>query len=634
MWVIGLLIFIPLAAAGILLTVKNDGVRQVVVKSSAMAIVALSLFTAYTYFGNKTVIHLGSSFMAQGAVIIDILVALAVFYYTFIRFHRYWIGLLEAVQLGAILWFEYESHGTLNNYADLVIDNFTLIMILIAGIIGSLIAVFSLGYMEEFQKEHPEVKDRRNFFFFVIFLFLSAMFGLVVSNNLLYMYTCWEITSVCSFLLIGYTESRIAIHNSFTALWMNLLGGVAFAAAIIIMGLSYHSTALSHLVGLALAGTPVTFILALLLLCGFTKSAMMPFSGWLLGAMVAPTPTSALLHSSTMVKAGVFLIIKLCPALGTNHAGIMAMFVGGITFFFASCAAISQSDGKKVLAYSTISNLGLIVCCAGIGSYEAAWTAIMIVIFHAVAKSLMFLSVGTAEQQIGSRDIERFDGLFNAMPHLALCMIVGISGMFLAPFGMLISKWAAMKAFIDAGHPLLLLLLVFGSATTIFYWAKWLGKIMSIMHNQGNREHGIHKVQWFTLKSLAWATIVVCILFPLISSYGVLPYLRITFGFTRDVIAQSNLIIMSLMVILMVILPSRYGKGRPKRIVGTLLAGANMGDDLNFRGAADNIVPVELRNWYMEDWFGERKMKLLGFALCMACIFIEFAIILGGVYHG
>lgn len=100
----------------------------------------------------------------------------------------------------------------------------------------------------------------------------------------------------------------------------------------------------------------------------------------------------------------------------------------------------------------------------------------MIVIFHAVAKSLLFLSVGTAEQQLGSRDIERFDGLFNAMPHLCLCMVIGISGMFLAPFGMLISKWAAMKAFIDAGHPMLLLLLVFGSATTIFYWAKWLGK--------------------------------------------------------------------------------------------------------------------------------------------------------------
>lgn len=312
----------------------------------------------------------------------------------------------------------------------------------------------------------------------------------------------------------------------------------------------------------------------------------------------------------------------------------MAMFVGGITFFFASCAAISQSDGKKVLAYSTISNLGLIVCCAGIGSYEAAWTAIMIVIFHAVAKSLLFLSVGTAEQQLGSRDIERFDGLFNAMPHLCLCMVIGISGMFLAPFGMLISKWAAMKAFIDAGHPMLLLLLVFGSATTIFYWAKWLGKILSVMNGQERREQGITKGEWFTLKTLSWMTIIVCILFPLISSYGVLPYLRITYGFTRDVIAQSNLIIMSLMVVLLVILPSRYGKGQPKRKVGALLAGVNTGDDRNYRGAGDNIIPVELRNWYMEEWFGEKKMKLSGFALCMACIFIQFAIILGCVYRG
>lgn len=634
MWVLGLLVFLPLLTAGLLFFIQEDKLRDAVVKVSAAAIAMVSLFVAFTYFGNKVVFRLGDSFLAQGAILVDILVALAVFYYTCVRFHRYWIALLEAIQLGAVLWFEYVSHGTLDYYADIVVDNFTLIMILIAGVIGSLIAVFSLGYMEAFQKEHRDVRDRRNFFFFVLFLFLSAMFGLVVSNNLLYMYTFWEITSVCSFLLIGYTESRVAVNNSFKALWMNLLGGAAFAAAIIVMGLTYHSTALSHLVGLALAGMPVTVILALLLLCGFTKSAMMPFSGWLLGAMVAPTPTSALLHSSTMVKAGVFLIIKLCPALGNNHAGTMAMFIGGITFFFASCAAISQSDGKKVLAYSTISNLGLIVCCAGIGSYEAAWTAIMIVIFHAVAKSLLFLSVGTAEQQLGSRDIERFDGLFNAMPHLCLCMVIGISGMFLAPFGMLISKWAAMKAFIDAGHPMLLLLLVFGSATTIFYWAKWLGKILSVMNGQERREQGITKGEWFTLKTLSWMTIIVCILFPLISNYGVLPYLRITYGFTRDVIAQSNLIIMSLMVVLLVILPSRYGKGQPKRKVGALLAGVNMGDDRNYHGAGDNIIPVELRNWYMEEWFGEKKMKLSGFALCMACIFIQFAIILGGVYRG
>ena len=113
--------------------------------------------------------------------------------------------------------------------------------------------------------------------------------------------------------------------------------------------------------------------------------------------MVAPTPTSALLHSSTMVKAGVFMIIKLAPVLGmSNFAGIMTMMVGGITFLLATFAAVSQSNAKRVLAYSTIANLGLIVTCGGIGTAEAVWAGIMLIIFHAVTKSLLFLCVGTA----------------------------------------------------------------------------------------------------------------------------------------------------------------------------------------------------------------------------------------------
>lgn len=172
MWILGLLVFLPLLTAGLLFFIQGDKLRDAVVKVSAAAIAMLSLFVAFTYFGNKVVFRLGDSFLAQGAILVDILVALAVFYYTCVRFQRYWIALLEAVQLGAVLWFEYVSHGTLDYYADIVVDNFTLIMILIAGVIGSLIAVFSLGYMEAFQKEHRDVRDRRNFFFFVLFLFL------------------------------------------------------------------------------------------------------------------------------------------------------------------------------------------------------------------------------------------------------------------------------------------------------------------------------------------------------------------------------------------------------------------------------------------------------------------------------
>lgn len=285
--------------------------------------------------------------------------------------------------------------------------------------------------------------------------------GLIFSSNLIWIYFFWEITSICSFLLIGYNQTDEAMENSFKALWMNLLGGLGFAVAIAYAAISLQVINIQDLVALAvssdakagLALIPVVF----LAFAGLTKSAQLPFSGWLLGAMVAPTPTSALLHSATMVKAGVYLLIRLAPAMEGNLAGTMVTTIGGFTFLVTSMLAISQDDGKKVLAYSTISNLGLITACAGVGMHEAVWAAILLMMFHAVSKSLMFLSVGAVENCTGSRNIEDMHGLIVKLPGLAYVMIIGIAGMFLAPFGMLISKWAALKAYVDSGSILLVI---------------------------------------------------------------------------------------------------------------------------------------------------------------------------------
>ncbi len=160
-----------------------------------------------------------------------------------------------------------------------------------------------------------------------------------------------------------------------------------------------------------------------------------------------------------MVKAGVYAIVKFAPVLAGTVPGLMIALVGGITFFLASAMAITQSNAKRVLAYSTVANLGLVVACGGIGTYEAVWAAILLIIFHAVAKSLLFLSVGTVEHQIHSRDIEDMDGLIVTMPKVAAMILIGIAGMFLAPFGMLISKWASLRAFIDAPGGLVFVLL-------------------------------------------------------------------------------------------------------------------------------------------------------------------------------
>ena len=223
--------------------------------------------------------------------------------------------------------------------------------------------------------------------------------------------------------------------------------------------------------------------------------------------------------------------------------------------------------------------------------------------------------------------------MFCSLPGLSLCMIIGICGMFLAPFGMLISKWAAMKAFVDAGHPLLLLVLVFGSSTTLFYWTKWLGKITAYIPAEKNLEEGIHGVEWLALRALSALTIVTCVLFPVISQMAVIPYLEVTYETTMEVISRSNLLIMSMMVLLLVVLPLRFGKGQEKKLVVTNLAGENLGDNQSYRGAAGQVIPVTVRNWYMEKWFGEAKMKLCGFILCGSCLLIEFAIIFGGAFH-
>lgn len=631
MLLVSFLCGIPLVAALILLAVQNNETRKIFVKIAAAATMLLALASAWTFYQEPVFTFKLPGMVGELVLGADVLLCLIIIYLTF-KAGKILIGVLAFIQTGLIWWMEHTTGASLQINNDILIDHLGVLMILIVGIIGSLITIYALGYMEDFQRLEPHIADRRPYFFFVMFLFLAAMFGLILSNNLLNMYLCWEITSVTSFLLIGYTRTEEATHNAFRALWMNLLGGLGFALGIIYLRLHFGTVELDQLVSMG-ASVNMSIPAALLVFAGLTKAAQMPFSSWLLGAMVAPTPTSALLHSSTMVKAGVFLIIKLSPVLGDNEAGLLAMFVGGVTFLFASFAAISQSNGKKVLAYSTISNLGLIVCCAGIGTFEAVWTAVMLVIFHAVAKSLMFLTVGTAEHHVGSRDIESFDGLFNEMRTLAVCMAIGICGMFLAPFGMLISKWAAMKAVIDAGHPFIMLVLVFGSSATFFFWTKWLGKITAIVPGRPNLEADVHADEWLAMKVLAALTIVVCILFPWISSFVVVPYLQNVYHEVVEVIGQENLIIMSSMVVLLVILPLlSFGRSH-KKLVHTNLSGEGLGDDLHYRGAMDVTVPVTLRNMYLENWFGEKKMTLTGGILCVGFIIMEFAQLLGGVAH-
>lgn len=638
------LILFPTVIALILLAVKGDAARGAIVKLSAALLAIGSIALAVMYFANgggMIKLAFGGELISYAMMAIEVFLMLVIIYLAFKYKHR-WAALLAVIQTPLTIWFELTKGHHIEIGYNLYVDGLSVIMALIIGIIGSLIAVYALGYMKDFAHHNADQADRRPFFFFIMFVFLAAMFGIVTSNNLTWMYFFWEITSLSSFFLIGYTKTPEAINNSFRALIMNLGGGLGFCFAILFLGNICGTLELSGLLEGGATGAwgyYLTIPVALLAFAGITKAAQMPFNSWLLGAMVAPTPVSALLHSSTMVKAGVFLILKLSPLMGVwlpgyeqsygvlyyNWAGLMVMMVGGITFLLASLAAISQSNAKRVLAYSTVANLGLIVCCGGIGTSAAVWAGIMLVIFHAIAKSLLFLSVGTTEHRIGSRDIEDMDGLFTRVPAVAKFMVVGICGMFIAPFGMLLSKWAAMVSFIDSGNPFLILLLVFGSAATLFFWAKWLGKMCAVVAGTDDHEaQGMPGEEKMVLKTLAVLTVAVCLFFPVLSGGVVVPYITDVFADlgATGMLAGGNVALMSIMTAIIVLMVAFFFGKTKKRIVPIYLSGENAGDNRTFRNSLKQPQQAALRNWYMETYFGEKKMNRYGIIATVVVIAI------------
>ena len=639
------LIGFPFLVALILLVVKDDAARAIIVKVSAALIAAVSVACVVMNFknGGATFVIPKAETIGYAMMGIEVFFALAIVVIGCSK-KRYLAPVFALIQTPLMIWFELKEGHHIEVNHQMYIDQLGMVMILIIGIIGSLIAVYATGYMKDFQK-HAVGGDKRPWFFFLIFLFLSAMFGLVMSNNLIWMYFFWEITSLCSFFLIGYnglfhkedTEDKVATRNAFRALVLNLLGGLGFAVGIVLLGTQFGTLELDKL--LALGAMNPSYVLAPVIFLAFaalTKCAQMPFNSWLLGAMVAPTPVSALLHSSTMVKAGVFLILKLSPVLQGSYAGVMVCWVGGITFLLASLAAISQSNGKRVLAYSTIANLGLIVVCGGIGSPAAVWAGIMLLIFHAITKSLLFLCVGTTEHNIGSRDIEDMDGMFEKMPRLASYMLIGMTGMFLAPFGMLISKWAAMQAFVDSGSIILIMVICFGSAATAFYWTKWMGKLSATVANQENIEANVNPSENFVHLVLTALTVLVCICFPFVSKMVVVPYLTGGINYDmNDILAlnDTNMIICCIMVAVLVLLFAFFFGKTKKKVVDIYMAGVNQGDNLTFEDSMFGAKPMTLRNWYMEGYFGDFKMNVIG-TITTSVIIVGFVGVVVGMLIG
>jgi ech hydrogenase subunit A len=256
----------------------------------------------------------------------------------------------------------------------------------------------------------------------------------------------------------------------------------------------------------------------------------------------------------------------------------------------------------------------------------AIWSGILLIIFHAVSKSLLFLCTGVVQNRTGSKDIEDMDHLVSRMPGITAMIVIGIAGMFLAPFGMLVSKWAALKAFVDFS-PILTVMLAYGSAATLFFWAKWMGRIITIRESEQNIEKGISPWEWFTLAMLSLFTVVICILLPVISSVLIEPFILGVYGESPGLLFGDFIIIIILMTGLVLILPLGifyYTFIRPGyRKSGAYFCGRNMSDGtyMDYSGAE---VKPQSGSYYLANIFAERKLSVAGITACVILIGIMF----------
>ncbi len=292
--------------------------------------------------------------------------------------------------------------------------------------IGLLVIVYARYYLS---KSDPVPR-----FHAFLMAFTGAMVGMLMSGNILMLAVFWELTSILSFLLIGYWHrGQAARDGARMALIVTGMGGLCLLVSMVILGQIVGSYDLDRVLAsgdLVRAHPLYTVVLGLFLLGCFTKSAQMPFHFWLPGAMAAPTPVSAYLHSATMVKAGVFLLVRFAPVLGETDVWFYAVTgTGMVTLVLGSIITLFRHDLKGLLAYSTISHLGLITALAGIGSEGAILAAIFHIVNHAVFKASLFMSAGIIDHETGTRDMRRLSGLIRFLPVTGSLAIVASAAM-------------------------------------------------------------------------------------------------------------------------------------------------------------------------------------------------------------
>lgn len=404
----------------------------------------------------------------------------------------YYLGFLPQVKdggvhIGELSWIP--SYGiSLTSY----IDGLSLLFSLLITGIGALVVLYSIFYLDK-------TKERLGNFYVYLLMFMTAMLGVVQSDNMIALYGFWELTSISSFLLIGYWYTRDRSRfGALKSMMITVFGGLMMLGGFVLLYLMGGTFSVRELISMApeLAEHSLfTWALVLILLGAFTKSAQFPFYIWLPDAMEAPTPVSAYLHSATMVKAGLYLVARFTPIFAASEVWVwLVTSIGVLTLFWGSFFAVKQTDLKGILAFSTVSQLGLIMSMLGAaaaafhveGAAEtmfkyAGFAAIFHLVNHAAFKGSLFMIAGIVDHETGTRDIRKLGGLMALMPvTFTIALIGSLSMAGLPPFGGFLSKELFLTGMLSLGE---LDLFAPASWGTVLLVAAWIASVFTFIYS-------------------------------------------------------------------------------------------------------------------------------------------------------
>ncbi len=444
---------------------------------SILNFLLLATISIWIYFKAPLPVFIETPHWLNGFIILYDYLLLLYFVYQGIKYKNKLVSILAVIQMFLLTWvLGIMPHSATPN---IYIDKLSAFMFLIVSLVGSLIVIFANQYMAD--EDETKVAP----FVAILLWFLGVMNFAVSVNNLEWFFALFETTTLASYLLIRFRMDQFSIRNSILALWMNQIGGVA-----ILIGLLFlvHYYGVSHFTDILKIGPTVLSMipLAFLVMSALIKGAQIPFHKWLLGAMVAPTPVSAILHSATMVKIAPYIILRLSPAIAGTLLSKLLIITTGFVFVVAALFSLQESYFKKILAYSTIALLALMMLAGAIGTPIAIAAALILMLFHAISKALLFLEAGVIEKLYKAKSIYDIKCLINKAPITVLFILFGLLSMTMVPFAMFIAKWFTLSEVAGllnrAAHIITVIMLAIGGVSLTSLYLKVLGVIVT--HNE------------------------------------------------------------------------------------------------------------------------------------------------------